>query len=255
MVSYEVERPLPDEIPSKYLARAKDEIDRQLKLAQRTKDKELIRKWEELAANPEKRAYDLWVLEHPSAHLVANAKPATALLDTLRTLKLSVDKFDIGFTPEERDYLEEREKEYKEEYDFNNSSDAIMLRTTLIIELHLLQQTVLLQYDANGGSDVLGRVSALIKQLQMMHDSLSALRKQRVPSAAKAKESKTNDVLNPFTEVTKRYEENEDRAEELQRDMDEQTKAFLRRRKERAAQIEVVEYDGEENDFFDTEDS
>lgn len=252
-------KPLADEIPYKYLARAKDEIAKQLALAKRTKDKDLIRKWEEFEQNPEKRAYDLWALEHPGAHAFVKNKPALDLLDTLRTLDLSINQFDVGFTEQEKSYLEKRKDEYSKEYEFNQSSDAIMLRATLIVELHLLQQTILLQYDPDGKSKVLDRVSELIKQLQTLHDSLKALRKQRIPNppAPKAvKEDKKSADINPFNEVTKRYEVNEDRAEELQSKMDSETEAFLQRRKDRLARTEVNgEDDGglgeEENDLFD----
>lgn len=262
MADNEQEKPLADEIPPRYLKAAKDQIAKQLAKARQTRDKDIIRKWEAFEKEPEKYAFELWRLEHPSAHAFVKNKPALDLLDALRTKELDVNEFSHGFTDEERAYLEKRKSEYIDDYDFNKSSDAIMLRTTLVLELHLNQQLIMLQYDPEGSSKILDRVNTLTEMLRKQHDSLKALRKQRVPDPpptpkpAKSK-SEMEQAEDPLIAITQRYVENENRADILQAQMDAEKEEFLKRRKERQAIVGVNENESgeiETDDFFDTED-
>ncbi|MDD3915306.1 MAG: hypothetical protein PHF76_11760, partial [Bacteroidales bacterium] len=175
--------PLAEEIPVKYMTAAIDQIEKNLALAKRSRQPDEIKKWERFRADPRRLAANMWYLEHPNAQRWKTPEMTKEIYDVLRLYPLDVDSFDIGYTQEEKDYMNRRREVYLEDYgdkEFNKSSDAMLLRVTLDIELSLLQQMILLRYDVEGKEKVLDRVSKLTDELRKMHDALRALRKQRI---------------------------------------------------------------------------
>jgi len=250
--------PLPEEIPPKYMAMAKDKIAKELATAKRSRRQELIDKWTKFQNNPHWLAADLWCLEHPGAHRWKRQRSSSDLHEALRLMPLDVDSFDVGYTDVEKEYLDKRMAQYKADYadkEFNGSSDAIILRLTLGIEIQALQQQILAQQDTDGKDKIIDRVGKLTDELRKMHDALSASRKQRVTPPAKplAVKPTKEDKPSTLSQITTEYENDPDRADRIQADFDERKEQFERKRQSRLEHRVVSDDDGadQSTDYFD----
>lgn len=90
-----------------------------------------------------------------------------------------LDFIDIELSREERKFLKEREQEYRRDYEFNNSSDLILLNEVLIDELILnrLQKERIVNKDFNV---IEARIEKVQKRVLAKMEKLGILRSQRI---------------------------------------------------------------------------
>lgn len=257
--------PSLDEIPTKYLTQAIDQIEKNLALAKRSRQPDLVEKWERFKADPRRLAANMWYLENPNAKRWKSPEMTKEIYDVLRIYPLDVESFDVGYTQEEKDYMTKRREVYMNDYgdkEFNKSSDAMLLRITLDIELSLLQQMVLMRYDIEGKEKVLDRVSKLTDELRKMHDALRALRKQRIAPAPKPPPPKVEKVeqqepeeFDVVASIDKQFEVDPERVERIQAEFDERKEQFEREREKRlkAREPDVGDIDEYEEENFEEE--